>query len=261
MRELLDTTWIELRKATRSKVPFFTLLGFLMLPLACAFMMFIYKDPEFARSLGILSAKANLAGGSADWPTYLNMLAQGTAIGGIFLFGFIVTWVFGREWSDGTLKDLMAVPVSRGAILAAKFIVVSLWSLVVIALAYGLAMLAGALLALPLWSSATFWQGSTVFAVTALLVIVDILPIAFFASVGRGYMLPLGVILALLVCANVIAIIGWGDYFPWAVPALYAGLTGKGPAMQAASFWVVILTGVVGMLVTYLWWKYADQNR
>jgi ABC-2 type transport system permease protein len=51
---------------------------------------------------------------------------------------------------------------------------------------------------------------------------------------------------------------GWGEYFPWAVPGLLAQ---GGTSLSAASYWVVVLTGLVGMLVTYLWWMRADQNR
>ena len=93
---------------------------------------------------------------------------------------------------------------------------------------------------------------------TACLAIVVTLPFALFASVGRGYLLPIGVAVLALMMANLAAIIGWGEYFPWAVPGLYA--QGKG-ALGPASYWIVLLTGLAGMVATYLWWKYADQSR
>jgi ABC-2 type transport system permease protein len=36
--------------------------------------------------------------------------------------------VFGREYSDRTLKDLLALPTLRSAIVLAKFVVVASWS-------------------------------------------------------------------------------------------------------------------------------------
>jgi ABC-2 type transport system permease protein len=57
---------------------------------------------------------------------------------------------------------------------------------------------------------------------------------------------------------NIVAIAGWGEYFPWAVPGLFS--QGK-EALPPASFLIVVLTGLAGMGGTYLWWKYADQNR
>ncbi len=58
--------------------------------------------------------------------------------------------------------------------------------------------------------------------------------------------------------ANLVVVVGWGEYFPWAVPGIYA--QGKS-SLPPVSYWIVLLTGLAGMLATYLWWKYADQNR
>jgi ABC-2 type transport system permease protein len=90
------------------------------------------------------------------------------------------------------------------------------------------------------------------------LVIVSILPFALFASLGRGYLLPLGVAVLTLMLTNLVAIVGWGEYFPWAVPGLYA--QGKS-ALTPVSYGIVILTGLAGMLGTYAWWMLADQSR
>ena len=58
--------------------------------------------------------------------------------------------------------------------------------------------------------------------------------------------------------ANLVALTGRGEYFPWAVPGLFA--QGKS-ALPAVSYMIVLLTGLAGIAGTYLWWKYADQNR
>lgn len=261
MKNLLNMIKIEMRKAWRSRIPLFTLLGFMMLPLACAFLMFIYKDPEFARSLGILSVKAELAGGSADWPFYLGMFAQGIAVAGILLFSLVISWVFGREFADGTLKDLLAVPVSRGVILLAKFVVVAVWSMGLIVVVYAVGLLLGGLIGLSLWSVGLLVQGSLTIAVTACLVIAAVFPVAFFASAGRGYLLPLGIAFLILILANVIAVIGWGNYFPWSIPGMYAGFTGSSARLEPVSYWIVAFTALAGIAATHLWWKYADQSR
>ncbi len=82
MKTLSNMVWIELRKVIRSRVPFFTALGFLMMPLIGALLIFIYKDPQLARQLGLLGTKANLVVGSADWPGYLTLMVEFTALGG-----------------------------------------------------------------------------------------------------------------------------------------------------------------------------------
>jgi ABC-2 type transport system permease protein len=259
MNNLADMIWIEWRKAFRSRMPLWTVLGSLFMPLGIAFLIFVSKNPEISQKLGLVSAKANLlAYAATDWPTYLGLFGQLMAAGGFLLFILIISWTFGREFSDGTVKDMLAVPVQRSSILLAKFIVVAAWSafLTLVILIGGLVM--GALIRLPGGSFSVILQGSALVLVSAGLAIVVVLPFAFFASVGRGYLLPVGIAFLTLVATNLVAIAGWGEYFPWAVPGLYAQGVGS---LMPVSYWIAILTGVVGMVATYFWWKYADQNR
>ncbi len=259
MNNLSDMVWIELRKAIRSRMPWFTALGSLFMPLGIAFLIFASKNPEISQKLGLISVKANLIAYSAtDWPTYLGLFGQIIAAGGFILFVLIISWVFGREFSDGTLKDMLAVPVQRSSILLAKFIVVAVWSavLTMVILIAGLVM--GAIIKLPGGSLSIIFQGSARVAITACLAIAVVMPFALFASVGRGYLLPIGLAILTLMMTNVVAIAGWGDYFPWALPGLY--VQGKS-SLAPISYWIVFLTGLAGMIATYLWWMTADQSR
>ncbi len=259
MNNLSDMIWIESRKAIRSRMPLWTALGSLFMPLGMAFLIFLARNPDLSKKLGLVSAKANLVAYSAtDWPTYLGLFGQITAVGGFFFFVMAISWVFGREFVDGTLKDMLAVPVQRSSILLAKFIVVVIWSAVITLVILILGLIMGAIIQLPGGSLDVVLRGSVVAAVAACLCIAVVLPFALFASAGRGYLLPLGIAILAVMTANLVVIVGWGEYFPWAVPMLYAqGKSYTGPI----SYGIVLLTGLAGMLGTYLWWKYADQNR
>ena len=259
MNNLADMIWIEQRKAIRSRMPLWTALGSLFMPLGIAFLIFVSKNPEISQKLGLVSAKANLIAYSAtDWLTYLGLVGQMIAAGGFFLFVLAISWIFGREFADGTLKDMLAVPVQRSSILLAKFIVVAAWSVALTCVIFTVSLLMGALIQLPGSSSGVLFQASARVLVTAALVIVGVTPFAFFASLGRGYLLPLGVAVLMLMMANLVAVVGWGEYFPWAIPGIYA--QGKS-SLPPVSYWIVLFTGLAGMLATYVWWKYADQNR
>lgn len=259
MDNLSDMIWIELRKAIRSRMPAWTALGSLFMPLGMAFLIFVSKNPEISQKLGLVSAKANLLTYSAtDWQTYLQLFGQIIAAAGFILFVLIGSWVFGREFADGTLKDMLAVPVQRSAIILAKFATVALWSatMTIVILVSGLVL--GAMIRLPGGSASIMLQGSAFVVITACLVIVVTTPFALFASIGRGYLLPIGMAILTLITTNLVVIVGWGEYFPWAVPGLYVmGRESLGPV----SYWVVLLTGLAGMITTHLWWNYADQNR
>lgn len=259
MSNLTDMIWIESRKAIRSRMPLWTALASLFMPFGVAFLIFVSKNPEISEKLGLVSAKANLiAYAATDWPTYLGFSSQIVAAGEFFLLVMAVSWVFGREFADGAVKDMLAVPVPRSSILLAKFIVVSIWSamLTIVILTAGLLM--GAILKLPGGSNSVILQSSSLILITACLVIGVVMPFALLASAGRGYLLPLGAAVLMVMMANLVAVVGWGEYFPWAVPMFYA--QGES-SLTPISYWIVFLTGLAGMIATYLWWKYADQNR
>jgi ABC-2 type transport system permease protein len=259
MNNLSDMIWIELRKAIRSRMPLWTALGSLFMPLGIAFLIFVSKNPEISQKLGLVSAKANLIAYSAtDWPTYLGLFGEIIAAGGFILFVLIVSWIFGREFVDGTLKDMLAVPVGRSSILLAKYIVATIWSVALTLIIFVVGLVMGAIIKLPGGSTSVFLHGSILVTITALLAIGVTLPFALFASAGRGYLLPIGLAVLILMMTNLVAIVGWGGYFPWAVPGLYA--MEKSP-LTAISYWIVFFTGLAGMIGTYLWWKFADQNR
>lgn len=259
MNNLSDMLWIELRKALRSRMPLWTALGSLFMPLGIAFLIFVSKNPEISQKLGLISAKASLISYSAtDWPTYLGLYGQIIAAGGFFFLVLAVSWVFGREFADGTLKDMLAVPVRRSTILLAKFILVAVWSAALSLEMFIAGLIMGGVIHLQGGSMQALLQGSVLVVITACLVIGVVLPFAFFASMGRGYLLPLGLAVLSLMAANLVVVIGWGEYFPWAVPMLYA--QGKS-SLAPASYWIVILTGLGGMLATYAWWMRADQSR
>jgi ABC-2 type transport system permease protein len=259
MNNLSDMIWIETQKAIRSRMPLWTSLGSLFMPLAVAVLILLARNPEVSQKLGLISAKANLIAYSAtDWPSYLVLFAEIISAGGFFFFILTVSWVFGREFADGTLKDMLAVPVQRSSILLAKYITVTAWCAVmaIMMLVFGLVM--GAIMQLPGGSMSVILDGSVVALITVCLIIADVLPFAFFASVGRGYMLPMALAVLTLIMANMMMVVGRAEYFPWAIPILFA--QGES-SLTPISYWIVIATSVAGMVATYLWWKYADQNR
>jgi ABC-2 type transport system permease protein len=259
MVELGGMVWAEFRKAWRSRMPLWTGLGSLILPLAIAFIIFVAKNPELSQKLGLIGAKANLmAYSSMDWAAYLRLFGLMIAAGEFFLLVIAISWLFGREFADGTLKDLLAVPVSRWNIVLAKFILIGVWSCGLTLVIYIAGMLVGYFLDLPNLSAGLFTAGSGTVLATAVLTTAVITPFAFFASAGRGYLLPVAMAVLAMMFANLSQVIGWGEYFPWAVPGL---LSQTKEGLPVASVVIVILTGVVGILVTWLWWMKADQSR
>ncbi|MBI4789304.1 MAG: ABC transporter permease [Chloroflexi bacterium] len=257
MTNVAQVIWVEMLKARRSKMSLLTALGFSLLPLAMGFFMIVLKDPELARRMGLISTKAHLIAGAADWPTYIGLLGQAVAGGGMVLFGFIGIWVFGREYSDHTVKDLLALPTARSAIVFGKFVVLAAWSAALVALIGVAGLGIGAAIGLAQASPQILLQGGVTIALAAGLTIALATPIVFFASAGHGYLPPIGFVFLVALLTQVISAAGWGEYFPWSVPVLYS----QGTELGTVSYVIVILTSLAGLAGTFLWWEWADQSN
>jgi ABC-2 type transport system permease protein len=246
----------------RSKVPVFTAIGFTMAPLAGGLFMIILKDPEAAKSLGLITTKAQLLTGTADWTSFFGFLAQAVAAGGMILFSIITIWVFGREFSDHTIKELLALPTARETIVTAKFIVVAAWSLIITLYIFGIGILVGTLVVIPGWSIELFQASFIGIVGTSALTIPLMSFVALLASMGRGYLPPFGWAIFTLFLANIAVILGWGDWLPWSIPGLFSGAAGPRAEMLGPHSYVMLaVASIIGFVSIYYWWRSADQTR
>ena len=262
MNSVLPALWTETLKMRRSKIPFFTAIGFSLAPLVGGLFMVILKDPEAARTMGLISAKAQLTAGTAEWSTLFNLLAQATAVGGAILFSVFTIWLFGREFSDHTIKESLALPTSREAIVTAKLIVLTVWTLLLTLLGFGLGLLVGKFVVIPGWSPELL-QAASIDILGAGVLTIMLLPfVALMASLGRGYMASFGWMILTVFLAQIAIITGWGDWFPWSVPALFSGAAGpRGELLGFHSYVIVILASAISITATFYWWRSADQTR
>ncbi len=262
MNSFSSAMWAETRKALRSKVPLFTALGFAMVPLMGGLFMIILKDPEAARSMGLISTKARLTAGTADWPAFLGLLSQAAALGGAFGFSVVTIWVFGREFSDHTVKELLAVPTPRTATVAAKFAVAAIWSMALALLMLTVGLIVGRLVEIPGYSAELLAASIGNIAGASIFTIALMPYVALLASAGRGYLPPFGWLMLTIMPAQVAAFMGWGDWFPWAIPALFSGAAGPRAGLLGPHSYIVLLIAcLIGLAATFAWWRDADQTR
>lgn len=256
------TLWTELLKARRSKVPLLAAVGLTLAPLMDGLFMFIMKDPERAREMGLLSVKAQMAMSTAEWTTFFSVLTQAIAIGGSIVFSILTAWIFGREFSDHTAKDLMALPTSRENIVLSKLIVITAWAVAVTLWIFLVGLLIGSLVDIPGWTAQLALRSFADVLIAAGMTLLLMTPVALIASMGRGYLPPLGFAVLTIFFAQIIAATGWGDWFPWAVPALFSGAAGpRAELLGIHSYLLVVLAGIAGIAATFHWWRTADQTK
>jgi ABC-2 type transport system permease protein len=262
MKGLYKAFWTESLKVRKSKILWITIILFSFIAVMVGLLVFVANHPYLVGDSAILSTKASMIG-DADWPAYFELLYQLIAMLGLFGFGFVTSWVFGREYSDRTIKDLLALPVSRSTIVLSKFIVITIWSILLSMILFVMGLLTGLAVDIPGWSGETAVNAFFIFSGTSILTLLLCTPIAFFASYGRGYLLPIGFIILVIIITQfaVVGIPGIAPYFPWAIPALFCGAAGpSGPQIGTVSYVVLLITSILGILITLAWWRFADQK-
>ena len=97
--------------------------------------------------------------------------------------------------------------------------------------------------------------------VAAALLTIALQPVTgLLASIGRGYIAGLAWAVLAIAVAQVLAVLGLGAAFPWAVPALVSGAAGPDAVVPPASIALVLLDGAAGLALAVAWWRRADHT-
>jgi ABC-type transport system involved in multi-copper enzyme maturation permease subunit len=129
MKAQMRAVKAELIKLRQAPIVWITFMTFALAPVMGGVLMGMMQNPDPLAKTGGLSAKARAMNLAADWASFLEVLTQAVGVGGVLVFGFVASWIFGREYAEGTAKDLLALPTSRATILNAKFGLYFLWCL------------------------------------------------------------------------------------------------------------------------------------
>jgi ABC-2 type transport system permease protein len=263
MKSLFVAIGVEILKIRKSKVFWLSVLFFMFVAFMMGLMMFVSKYPEIAGKLGMVGTKASMLRiGEANWKNYFTLLNQGIAGIGLVGYGFITSWVFGREYSDHTVKDLLALPVSRDSIVNSKLIIITVWSIVVSILFFLFGLLAGKIVGLSAWSPEVALQFAGSYTAVCLLSILLCTPVAFVASYSRGYLVPLGFVILTLIIANFSGLVGLGPYFPWSIPGIISiPASTEDIHLNMASYIILAVTSLLGLFGTLAFWRYADHKN
>ncbi len=259
MNNLIIAIQTEIMKLRRSWIVTTTFGLFIFIPAMMGLLMFIAQNPHMAEKLGLIGAKAKFFSENS-WLGYFEIINQVVAVMGIIAFGFVTSWVFGREYIENTLTDLLSLPVSRSSIISAKFVIATIWCIALSIVMYLSALVFGRIINIPGWSYEVFIGFSQNFFITVLLTIMLNTVIGYVCGKSRGIIAPIGFVLFMVVMAQLIAMVGWGPYFPWAIPGVFSVSDSEsGFHLVPVSYIILLLTSLAGIGATYNYWNNADQ--
>lgn len=205
-------------------------------------------DPQLLAKLGPVA--------TGDWRGYLLGAAQITGAGGLGGFAVVLAWMFGREFGDGTIAGLFALPVRRSTIALAKLIVYLVWAVAMSLLLAIVLGLVGTLAGLGPIGTGTLEALARQAALGVMSVAIT-LPVAWAATLARSVLGGVSVAIALVVVAQVSVLAGLGGWMPLAAPALWA----LGTAVTPVQLALLIPFGAVFVALIAQSWRRLQLDR
>lgn len=252
MNAALHLEWLKARRATTVRAA--TVILAVLVPAMSAGLLAVVRSDSGSS----LALKATALLTDTGWAGITGFSAQITSVAGLLAVGVVVSWVFGREFTDGTFGALFATPTPLGTVATAKILIVTAWGVLTSCLAALLTLAAGVLIGLGVPDSGA-WVGAGRIAVVGALTVLLTLPLALVASFARGYLPAISALLALVVITQVVVALGAGSWFPYAAPGIWSGLGGPELAdtVTAPQLLLALPVGVIAVAGTWLWWQKA----
>lgn len=235
--KILSFVHCEALKVLRSSVFWVVVVAFATMPIMLGFVTYI-----------------NAAG--TGWEPYLTDLLGSITALLVIGFSFTACWVFGREYTDKTISELLVKPVSKLYVVLSKFIVIFLWDVLLAIFMFAVVFIMGILIGLNGVTGLLIVNSFLAFMATSLLIMVVSTISALLANVSKGYLAPIGLAFLIVIISNVVAQAGLAAYFPWTIPALFISNVPLG----FASIAILAITGITGFVGTVAWWRFAEQQ-
>lgn len=188
------------------------------------------------------------------WAGYVGLAGTSVGVTSLLATGIVMAWCAGREFSDGTVVTLLALPVRPAAVAVAKIAVTTVWALLLATAHALLVCVGGLLLGLPAEGLPT--AGATV-VLTGVLLGTAAVPVMWVATLSRGYLAGIGAALMIVVVTNVGAGFGAGALIPWAVPVLWAA---PGDGLPMVLLLLPAGIAVLGALLTCRAWSHLQSG-
>ena len=230
----------ELIKLKHSKIFLLTVLGALTFP----FLLYL-----------------SLISGTADgFESMLRACNQFTgSMFNIVLFAIVVSYIFGREYTEHTLKTMMTIPISRGKFILGKYLMFFIWTFIITTITF-----TGTVLAAYFGGISDITLSAGLNSYKEMLISVFLLCLSFSPFVFLSLVMPNMVFS--MVTGAIFSIINlfvystkYTPYIPWCSPYLIgSNEISNYSCSTATSLAIILATFAIGMTISYIYFTKKD---
>ena len=232
---------MEFLKLKRSKIFLLSLLGAILPPL----LMFI--------------AVTSFDEGQTFEALFTNVNMYMSAMFAVLIFTIIISYLFGREYNEHTLKTMLTIPVSRTKFLMSKYVMFLVW-IVILTIVTSISTVAfGFAAGLDGFSIGLAANSFAQLLYANVLLFLTFSPFVF-VSLFITNMVPAMVGGAGLALVNLMVYgQNWAPFVPWVCPYLIAsGEIAQYSASITVSYGIILATFVNGLVISYIYFTKTD---
>ena len=238
---MLTFIQMEFLKLKRSKIFLLSLLGAILPPL----LMFI--------------AVTSFDEGQSFEALFTNVNMYMSAMFAVLIFAIIISYLFGREYNEHTLKTMLTLPISRAKFLASKYVMFLVW-IVILTVTTSLSTLGfGFIAGLEGFTVKLFVDSFAQLLFANVLLFLTFSPFVFL-SLFITNMVPAMVGGAGLSLVNLMVYgQNWAPFVPWVCPYLIAsGEIAQYSTSVFVSYGIILATFLIGFAVSYVYFTKKD---
>ena len=238
-------TFIEMEflKLKRSNIFLLSLMGAILPPFLMFIAVFAFDE---GNTFELLFNNVNM---------YMSALFA------VLLFAIMISYLFGREYNEHTLKTMLTIPVSRGNFLLSKYVMFLVWILILTVVTSLSTLVFGFIAGLEGFSLKLFIDSFIQLLFANVLLFLTFSPFVFLSLVITN-MVPAMVGGAGLTLVNML-IYGqtWAPYVPWVCPYLIAsGEIAGYNASISLSYGIILATFAIGLIISYIYFTKTDVS-
>ena len=234
---------LEFLKLKRSKIFLLTLVG-AAFPSFLIFLSTVFGEFDEMVSFETFMGNVNM---------YMSLIFV------ILLFTIIISYLFGREYNEHTLKTVLTAPTSRASFILSKYLMFLVWVVLITLVTSVSAVVFGYLAGATGLTVNVFLAAFGEMLFTNFLLFLTFAPLVFVCLIVTN-MVPAMIGGAILTFTNmIVASSKYSVYFPWSCPYMIAsGEITQHTNGYIASYSIILFTFIVGLLLSYMYFTRKD---
>ncbi|OOR48407.1 ABC transporter permease [Bacillus pseudomycoides] len=246
MGQLVNLLYTELLKLKRSNMFLISIIGAAVAPFMVVVLSYIHMHTKHPNPIIVFSQ------------LFSEVNLYTTVVLGVPLYGVVIAYLFSREYTEDTLKNLLTIPVSRINFIISKFILLFFWIVMLTLVAWGLTLLLGLLGNFSGFSSSLLFQSLIQFLMCGGFLFILSTPIVLLTLIMKTYVPPI-VLTIIITLINLMSINSeHKDLFPWAATLDIANNTLQPTYPPEYSYIAITATSIIGFIATVFYFKKVD---